>query len=169
MPSFNFGGLGKSEDPYFPNSKSDKSEFLCFWSWFSKGCQNQTVGSPNLFFYKLSLMVYFFNTWKFEHWLKNFQVFGSITFPFRGVWSAHPKVNVFSPFSKSRYWEGTHFFSWVDDGQGNTNNVITIESKLTVFLRQKRIAALHQTARRIRKVQEEIKELKQWLGSESHS
>ena len=54
---------------------------------------------------------------------------------------------------------------WADDGKGNINNVITVESKLVMFLRQKKIAELHQTARRMRKVQAEIRELKQWLGT----
>ena len=58
---------------------------------------------------------------------------------------------------------------WADDGQGNINNVITVESKLVMFLRQKKIAELHQTARRMRKVQSEIRELKQWLGTPWHA
>merc|ERR1719228_821417 len=58
---------------------------------------------------------------------------------------------------------------WVNDGQGNINNVITVESKLTLFLRQKRIAELHKTARRMRKVHAEIRELKQWLGTPWHA
>ena len=32
---------------------------------------------------------------KFENWLKNFKVFGSITFPFRGARSALPNENVY--------------------------------------------------------------------------
>ena len=58
---------------------------------------------------------------------------------------------------------------WADDGKGNINNLIVVESKFAVFLRQKKIAELHQTAKRMRKVQAEIRELKQWLGTPWHS
>eukprot|EP00092_Neocalanus_flemingeri_P002762 GFUD01002957.1.p1 GENE.GFUD01002957.1~~GFUD01002957.1.p1 ORF type:complete len:146 (-),score=47.87 GFUD01002957.1:196-633(-) len=58
---------------------------------------------------------------------------------------------------------------WVDDGKGNINNVITVETKLVMFLRQKKISELHHTARRMRKVQAEIRELKQWLGTAWHA
>ena len=54
---------------------------------------------------------------------------------------------------------------WVEDEQGNINNIITVESKLEMFLRQKKIVELHRTVRRMRKVQAEIRELKQWLGT----
>ena len=54
---------------------------------------------------------------------------------------------------------------WADDGHGNINNVITVESKLDVVVRNYRMANLQKTVRRLRRTHAEIKELKQRLGT----
>jgi len=54
---------------------------------------------------------------------------------------------------------------WKDDGKGNINNVIVVESKLDVVLRNWRMANLQKTVRRLRRTHAEIKELKQRLGT----
>ena len=58
---------------------------------------------------------------------------------------------------------------WLQDGQGNTNNVIKVESKLEVVIRNLRILELQKLVSRLKKTQAEIKELKQWLGTPWHS
>eukprot|EP00088_Acartia_fossae_P039157 TRINITY_DN40755_c0_g1_i1.p1 TRINITY_DN40755_c0_g1~~TRINITY_DN40755_c0_g1_i1.p1 ORF type:complete len:150 (-),score=35.08 TRINITY_DN40755_c0_g1_i1:78-527(-) len=52
-----------------------------------------------------------------------------------------------------------------DDGKGNINNVIVVESKLDVVVRNWRMAKLQKTVRRLKKTHAEIKELKQKLGT----
>ena len=58
---------------------------------------------------------------------------------------------------------------WLQDGQGNTNNVIKVESKLEVVIRNLRILELQKLVSRLKKTQAEIKELKQWLGTPWYS
>ena len=55
--------------------------------------------------------------------------------------------------------------SWRDDGTGNINNVITVDSKLDVVVRNYRLANLQKTVRRLRKTHADIKKLKQKLGT----
>ena len=58
---------------------------------------------------------------------------------------------------------------WLQDAQGNTNNVIKVESKLEVVIRNLRILELQKLVGRLKKTQAEIKELKQWLGTPWYS
>lgn len=53
----------------------------------------------------------------------------------------------------------------LDDGTGNINNVIKVDSKLDVVVRNYRIANIQKTVRRLRKTHAEIQELKQKLGT----
>ena len=54
---------------------------------------------------------------------------------------------------------------WKDDGEGNINNVIIVESKLDIFVVHYRMAVLRKTVHRLRQTHAEIKELKQKLGT----
>merc|ERR1719420_683686 len=51
---------------------------------------------------------------------------------------------------------------WTQDAEGNINNVLKVESKLEIVIRNLRILEL-------KKTQAEIKELKQWLGTPWYS
>ena len=54
---------------------------------------------------------------------------------------------------------------WIEDGTGNVNNVIVVESLLDIVLRNYRMVNLQKIVRRLRKTHAEIKELKQRLGT----
>ena len=54
---------------------------------------------------------------------------------------------------------------WRDDGKGNINNIIKVDSKLDVVVRHYRMANLQKTVQRLRETHAEIKELKQKLGT----
>ena len=54
---------------------------------------------------------------------------------------------------------------WLDDGKGNANNVMTVASKLDIFVLNYRKAKMLKTVRRLRQTHAEIKELKQKLGT----
>ena len=58
---------------------------------------------------------------------------------------------------------------WLQDAEGNINNVIKVESKLEIVIRNLRILELQKLVSRLKKTQAEIKELKQWLGTPWYS
>lgn len=58
---------------------------------------------------------------------------------------------------------------WLQDDKGNVNNVIKVESKLEIVIRNLRLMELQKLVNRLKKTQAEIKELKQWLGTPWHS
>ena len=58
---------------------------------------------------------------------------------------------------------------WLQDPEGNINNVIKVESKLEIVIRNLRILELQKLVSRLKKTQAEIKELKQWLGTPWYS
>ena len=58
---------------------------------------------------------------------------------------------------------------WLQDAEGNINNVIKVESKLEIVVRNLRILELQKLVSRLKKTQAEIKELKQWLGTPWYS
>ena len=58
---------------------------------------------------------------------------------------------------------------WLLDAEGNVNNVLKVESKLEIVIRNLRILELQKLVSRLKKTQAEIKELKQWLGTPWYS
>ena len=58
---------------------------------------------------------------------------------------------------------------WLEDERGNVNNVIKVESKLEVVIRNLRLMELQKLVSRLKQTYAEIKELKQWLGTPWYS
>ena len=56
-----------------------------------------------------------------------------------------------------------------EDDKGNINNVLKVDSKLDILIRNYRMASLKKTVERLKKTKAEIKELKQKLGTSWYS